>query len=160
MSYTDAVAHACDDFGLKNHYQFKILCKTLRQRADFFAHQEERIRCASVEKPIEVKFYYIFSADLDFDDLEFSPKETALSPQRFRTLMSTWVGWADEERTVEFRIADFVDPEKAIRKYRDSLNGTLYVINNEEDLFLWLLAWGGIAIVREDLVVNHEYLAR
>ena len=74
--------------------------------------------------------------------------------------MSTWVGWADEERTVEFRIADFVDPEKAIRKYRDSLNGTLYVINNEEDLFLWLLAWGGIAIVREDLVVNHEYLAR
>lgn len=160
LSYTDAVTLACGDFGVKNHYQFKTLCKTLRKRAEFFAHQDERIRCACQEKPENGMQYYIFSAVLDFDDLKFSPTEATLMPKRFKTLMSSWVGWADDERKVELRVADFVNPEKSIRKYRDSLNGTLYVINNETDLFLWLMAWGGIALVRSDLVVNHEYLAR
>lgn len=160
LSYTDAVTLACGDFGIKNHYQFKALCSTLRERAEFFAHQDERIRCACQEKPKNDLHYYIFSADLDFDDLEFSPIEATLMPKRFKTLMSSWVGWADEGRNIELRVADFVDPEKSISRYRGALNGTLYVINNETDLFLWLMAWGGIALIREDLVVSHDYLAR
>lgn len=160
LSYTDAFTLACrSKLGLQNRYQFNAFCKELSDRAEFFASQNERIRCASQEMPEEGMNYYIFYGTLDLEGFDGYPVEAVLTPRRIKTLMSSWVGWADDERNIEMRVADWVNPKVAIERYRESLKQTVYVINNKKDLFVWLLAWGGIALVREDLVVSDKFLS-
>jgi hypothetical protein len=53
------------ELGLQNHYQFRMLMKSLRARAEHFSIQEERIRCATAQPDPEA-LYYLFRADLGF----------------------------------------------------------------------------------------------
>jgi len=160
ITLTEASLQAYIDLGLKSRYQFNELCENLRQRAEHFSVQESRVRCATNEKAKPNENYYAFSSKLDLESYSTLSPEILLVPKEFRTLRSKWVGYSDEDSSVELRVACFTDPEKIIDCHSAVLNNTVYVLNNERDLTLWFTYWGGGAVVREDLVVNHFYLSR
>lgn len=60
-----------------------------------------------------------------------------------------WIGWADEERTLEIRRLRAVEPSGAIEMCT-LVNGKPMVINSQMDAVVFLI-YGGQAIVREDI---------
>jgi len=117
-----------------------------------------RNRCAYLEK-VNNKFgYYIFFAELDLKDIEYD--DPILATKTVKTLFSTWIDWADKKKKVELRVASKIRTESAIHQQRVLLKEILYIINQPLDLSLWLFSWGGVALIREDLVRNNDYLSR
>ena len=149
LGYMDAQSIACTELGFNNHYQFRELMKALRSRAKFFSIQEDRIRCATNEKPHEGSHYYWFHAFLGFD-APLTDSDCGLMPKSILPLMSKWIDWEDEARATEIRVASFADPEKVIRRYLERRSESLYIINTEIDLCFWILAWGGAALIRAE----------
>jgi hypothetical protein len=74
--------------------------------------------------------------------------------------MSRWVGWVDDNRDIEMRVADLVDAEKVIENIRNRIERTAYVIKDVGDLALWQFASGGIGLVTADLVRASRTLSR
>jgi len=115
LKYTDALSISCTEFGLKNHYSFRQLMGALRQRAEHFSTQEERIRCATSESPAIEANYYLFCAQLGLRK-DFPNEEPSIDTTSVQTLCSSWVGWPEDSPGHELRIASLVDPERALRR--------------------------------------------
>ncbi|HBY85877.1 MAG TPA: hypothetical protein DEO86_08390 [Colwellia sp.] len=94
---------------------------------------------------------------LDYDAL--NPCESLLAPMHFLNHHTRWIGWHDESNQVELRVATPVDPLQQIEIFREISDKQIYVINKDEDFFLWFHAWGGDALIREELMEKNEFLS-
>ena len=82
-----------------------------------------------------------------------------LTPKIFSVLSTVFYGWQDEDRNIELRIADPVAPISFIKTFREEQDKQLYIINENEDLNLWLNTWGGIALIQKELIERHKFLS-
>ena len=159
LKYIDAASLACNSFNMKNLHEFNQHCKKLEQNSEIVGHNSNRIRCALKEKTANNTNYYAFSAELDISEDCDDIDTLCLAPSRFKTLLSHWEGWANEDKTIELRAADVVRPEYYIELFNDT-GDTLYIINCPHDALLWQMVWGGAALIEENLVKNSPYLSR
>lgn len=157
--YTDALDQYCQILGFKNYYYLKKTISLLKS----FEHSNSegnkiRDRCAYLEMINNNFGYYIFAADLNLYDIENN--DPILVTRAIKTLRSSWVDWADKEKQTELRVASKIKAESVVHMHRKLYNETLYVINCDLALSLWLFSWGGTAVIREDLVRDNDYLSR
>lgn len=159
LNHIDALNEVCKKEGYKDYYTWKKVTKTLVERASFFEKQKQRINCVSVEPPELNAKYYLFKGELVLDYDNSTPYEASLTPMNFLNQNTRWVGWHDESKQTELRVATPVDPFQKIEFFREIMDKQIYVINKKEDFFLWFHAWGGDALIREDLIEKNEFLS-
>jgi hypothetical protein len=159
LKHTDALDEVCKSSGYKDYYTFKQIINALLKRAGFFGEQEQRINCAIVAAPVPDSKYYLFNAGLELEHDTSSPAESLLTPMNFSNCRTRWAGWLDDSNQIELRVAIPVDAFQQIEIFREVIDKQIYVINNKEDFFLWFHAWGGDALIEEDLVKNDKFLS-
>lgn len=88
--------------------------------------------------PIEGNHYYQVSRFADQEDkIKYA-------------VYSHWAGWADQDERHEIREPSFIKPELAIQQF-NGRNEPLLVINNENDLIVYISFLGGHSIIAEHL---------
>jgi hypothetical protein len=159
LKHTDALDEVCKSEGYKDYYTFKQIINALLERAGFFGKQEQRINCATVEAPDLNSKYYLFNAGLALEHDLSNPSESVLTPMHFSNCRTRWTGWLDDSNQIELRVAIPVDPFQQVEIFREIIDKQIYVINNKEDLFLWFHAWGGDALIHEELIKKDDFLS-
>jgi hypothetical protein len=101
----------------------------------------------------------LFNGGLGLEHDLSNPSESILTPTHFSNSRTRWTGWLDESNQIELRVAIPVDPHLQIKIFREVIDKQIYVINNKEDFFLWFHAWGGDALIEENLVKNDNFLS-
>ena len=99
-------------------------------------------------KPIEGEEYYQISLVIDEDGkLQLS-------------MTSRWVGFTNTTPRREIRQASLVIPNAAIKVFR-SIRQPVFVVNNTDDLKLFMFLLGGHAIIRKALTKKYlkEFLS-
>ncbi|WP_244744762.1 hypothetical protein [Paraburkholderia terricola] len=151
IKHMQALNAAAKKFGMERHHYFLERIESLKSRAHHFATQEERIRCATVVQPAKDQNYYWFHAALGLDD------DGDLMARSVACCKTTWLGFVGEDTTREIRKGALVNPDRV----QDMCKGrrhSLYVIDDIGALSLWIIAWGGFALVPEDLVAESDFL--
>jgi hypothetical protein len=64
----------------------------------------------------------------------------------FSNYHTQWTGWFDESKKIELRVAVPINPFQQMEIFREKDDKQIYVINKDEDLFLWFHYWGGEAM--------------
>jgi hypothetical protein len=159
LKHTEALDEVCKKEGYKDYYTCKQVIDSLLDRATFFGRQLQRIQCTTVEVPNLNSEYYLFKGELVLDHDLSAPCEAVLRPLHFYNYNTRWVGWLDECSQTELRVATPVDPLQQIEIFREIDDKQIYVINKDEDFFLWFHAWGGDALIREELIKKNEFLS-
>lgn len=160
LKHTNALDEVCKREGYKDYYTFKQIINALLERATILEKQEQRINCATIEVPDLNSKYYLFNGGLALEHDISNPQESILTPIRFSNYRTKWTGWFDDSNQIELRIAIPVDPFLQIEIFREITDEQIYVINNQEDFFLWFHTWGGDALIEEELVKNDYFLSR
>ena len=153
IKHMQALDVAAQKLGLPRHHYFLQRIKALKSRARHFANQEERIRCATVTQPSNDQRYYWFYAALGLDD------EGQLMTQSVSCCKTTWLDFVDGDTTREIREGAIVHPERVQNLFKGGRH-SLYVIDDVESLCLWLVVWGGFALVPDRLVAEDPFLRR
>jgi hypothetical protein len=153
IKHMQALDLAAKNLGLQRHHYFLEQIKNLKRRAQHFALQEERIRCATIVQPSEDQDYYWFYATLDLDD------EGQLMTKSVSCCKTTWLGFVNGDTTREIREGALVHPDR-VQNLLEGKRHSLYVIDDVNTLSLWLLVWGGFALVPKRLVAETNFLTR
>ena len=120
---------------------------------------KQRINSATIEVPVPDAKYYLFEAELElYLDIRIHDGPI-LSPRSFVTFSSKWVGWFDECKQIELRVATPVDPIQQTKIFREQNNSQLYIINNMETLYFWMHCWGGSALIHEEIMRCDEFFS-
>ncbi|WP_322015522.1 hypothetical protein [Paraburkholderia sp. J12] len=151
IKHMQALDAAAKKLGMERHHYFLERIKGLKSRARHFAIQEERIRCAMMVQPAKNRHYYWFHAALGLDD------DGDLMTRSVACCKTTWLGFVGEDTTKEIRKGALVNPDRVRDRLKDKPH-SLYVIDDIGDLSLWIMVWGGFALVPEDLVAESDFL--
>ncbi|CAJ3408058.1 Uncharacterised protein [Burkholderia pseudomallei] len=151
IKHMQALDVAAKKLGMQRHHYFLERIKELKRRAQHFATQEERIRCATIVQPAKNRHYYWFHAALGLDD------DGELMTQSVACCKTTWLGFVGEDTNREIRKGALVSPERVQDLFKGRRH-SLYVIDDIMTLSLWLISWGGYALVPQDLVAESDFL--
>lgn len=147
LSYEAARELSCQRLGFGHQRLFKQILTRIEGRNGAIARCPNRIRCAHQEKILDGHEYYALRVWIGLinDSEVASLEEFGVWMERYSTLMSTFVRYADERRDVEVRHIDSVIPERFIES-ADERPGSVYIINRLDDLIDYQ-SWGGYALV-------------
>ncbi|MBR8382575.1 hypothetical protein KDX26_09280 [Burkholderia cenocepacia] len=151
IRHMQALDAAAKKLGMQRHHYFLERVKGLKNRAQHFATQEERIRCATIAQPAKNRNYYWFHAELGLDD------DGNLMTRSVACCKTTWLGFVGEDTNREIRKGALVNPDRVQDLFKGRRH-SLYVIDDITALSLWLITWGGYALVPQDLVAESDFL--
>jgi hypothetical protein len=87
----------------------------------------------------------LFSGELVLNHDISDPGTSVLTSMHFSNYHTQWTGWFDESKKIELRVAVPINPFQQMEIFREKDDKQIYVINKDEDLFLWFHYWGGEA---------------
>lgn len=160
LTHIEALNEICQNECYLDYSVCKKQIDNLLKQASMIGKQQERIRCATIEAPELSSEYYLLEAKLELEHLSKNSTDVKFTPRYFSIFNEKLSDFYDEDLKIEIKIAEPVDPIRQIKIFREEHDKQLYIINRSEDLALWQSAWGGEALIRKELIEDHEFLYR